>query len=283
LQVSLLDTCGRSCFGELVKFTVTPLGGARSDIGRVVDGIVRYLQPKGLAGPTPDSPARGIEGPSRYYADSGEEPGRWLGRAADAAGLRGVVRRDDFAAVLSGRDPRTGERLITAQGSAGRRPKLGAGTPTRTGLQGDALYGEADAATALGITKAEAARMLDVGTALAQAQTTGDLTEDRVGGRVTGRAKGRASGRVSTFGQVTASTCSPLSTPTVHGGSPARSWPVVKRQGRPVSILRRSAPAAKSTISYPSVRRHASPGSPSSTSVNSPNITRTTGPTSNTI
>ncbi|WP_414654942.1 relaxase domain-containing protein [Iamia sp.] len=93
-----------------MRFTVTPLGGARRDVGRVVDGIVRYLQPKALTGHSPDGPTRGgptrggIEGPSRYYADSGEEPGRWLGRAADLADLRGEVQRDDFAAVLSGRD-----------------------------------------------------------------------------------------------------------------------------------------------------------------------------------
>ena len=190
-----------------MKFTVTPLGGARSDVARVVDGIVRYLHPTPLAGPSPAAPTRGgVDGPSRYYADSGEEPGRWLGRAAEVAALRGEVQRDDFASVLSGRDPHTGERLITAQGSAGRRPRLGAGAPTRSGARGEVLYGEADAAAALGVTKAEAARMFDVGTALALAQVASDPT----GGRAKGRAGSRANGRVSAFGQVRASYLVPI-------------------------------------------------------------------------
>ena len=193
-----------------MKFTVTPLGGARSDVARVVDGIVRYLQPKALAGPSPDGPAPGgAEGPSRYYADSGDEPGRWLGRAAEVAGLHGDVRRDDFAAVLSGRDPHTGERLITAQGSAGRRAKLGAGTATRTGPHGEVLYGEADAAAVLGVTKAEVARMLDVGTTLTVEHGVGDPA----GGRANGRAEGRANGRVSSSGQVRASYLVPIVEP----------------------------------------------------------------------
>jgi len=148
-----------------MKFTITPLGGGSRDIGKVVDAIVRYLQPlpKETPAPTPGSP----EGRSRYYADSGEEPGRWLGEAARATGLVGRVNRSDFAQVLSGRDPHTGERLITAQGSAGRRPKLGAGNHTATGTAGELLYGEADAAAVLGVTKAEVSRMLDVGTASA--------------------------------------------------------------------------------------------------------------------
>ncbi|MCB1283398.1 MAG: MobF family relaxase [Microthrixaceae bacterium] len=185
-----------------MRFTVTPLGGAQSDVGRVVDGIVRYLQPKAREGPAPAGPGGSrIEGPSRYYADSGEEPGRWLGRAAEQAELHGEVQREDFAAALSGRDPRTGERLISAQGSAGRRAHLGAGNATRTATDGTLLYDEADAATVLGITKTELARMFDVGTAIALGQVGAGPAD----GRDDGRAEGRANGRVSTFGQVRAS------------------------------------------------------------------------------
>ena len=175
-----------------MRFTVTPLGGAGSDVGRVVDGIVRDMHPARLAGRTADGPARdGIEGPSRSYADRGEEPGRWLGHAARAADLPGEVQRDDFC--CSGRSgPRTDERLITAQGSAGGRPKLGAGTSTRSSLGGDVLDGDADATAVLVVTKAEAARMFDVGTPIA-------LDPDGEG-RASGRAKGRANGRVSAFG-----------------------------------------------------------------------------------
>jgi len=204
-----------------VRFTVTPLGGARSDVARVVDGIVRYLQPKDhQQAPAPAGPSRGgIEGPSQYYADSGEEPGRWLGEAALQAGLSGEVQTDDFAAVLSGRAPHTGERLISAQGSAGRRGHLGAGNATRTAPDGARLYDEADAAVVLGVTKAEATRMLDVGSAVAighlagasgvgQDQGREEGREDQADGREgreEGRERGREPGRASAFGQIRAS------------------------------------------------------------------------------
>src|SRR5690606_34013693 len=80
LQVSLRETCGAPQAGAVMKFTVTPLGGARSEIAQVVEGIVRYLQPPPT---TPLRPVGGPQptqgGPSEYYADAGEEPGRWLG------------------------------------------------------------------------------------------------------------------------------------------------------------------------------------------------------------
>jgi conjugative relaxase-like TrwC/TraI family protein len=176
-----------------MRFTVTPLGGASCTVGQVVDRIVRYLRPT----PPPPAPTTGPrtpEGPSRYYADSGEEPGRWLGRAARAAGLHGEVQPDDFACVLAGRDPRTGERLITAQGSAGRRPRLGAGNPTKVGADGERLYGEADAAAALGGTKAEVSRMLDVGTGIALSRPAPGPC--RVPGSIPGGAPGSAFAQV---------------------------------------------------------------------------------------
>ncbi len=115
-----------------MKFTVTPLGGARADAARVVDSIVRYLQPPTKAGRNRAQPPSGEGGPERYYADRGEEPGRWLGRSAQAAGLVGAVERDDFASVLAGRNPHTDERLITARGSAGRPVRSGGCRRRRT-------------------------------------------------------------------------------------------------------------------------------------------------------
>jgi len=109
-----------------VKFAVTPLGGGRADTARVVDSIVRYLNPPGTKEqPSPGSAPSRAAGAEQYYADKGEVAGRWLGRYAEATGLAGAVQRGDFASVLAGRDPHTGERLITAQGSAGRRPNVG--------------------------------------------------------------------------------------------------------------------------------------------------------------
>ncbi|HMS90520.1 MAG TPA: relaxase domain-containing protein, partial [Acidimicrobiales bacterium] len=123
-----------------MKFTVTPLGGGRGDASRVVDAIVRYLQPHAKTSPTPAGGTPGAGGPERYYADGGEEPGRWLGRTAASLGLAGAVRREDFAAMLAGRNPHTDERLITAQGAAGRRPTLGAGSHTRVAADGEQLF-----------------------------------------------------------------------------------------------------------------------------------------------
>jgi conjugative relaxase-like TrwC/TraI family protein len=144
-----------------VRFTVTPLGGGRADTARVVDAIVRYLQPP--AQPAhPERPTT-TPGPERYYADHGEEPGRWIGTAATSAGLGGDVQRDDLAAVLSGRHPRTGERLVTAQGSAARRSTLGAGTHTRLSSDGEGLFSVSDTAAALGLTRREVQDLLDNG------------------------------------------------------------------------------------------------------------------------
>jgi len=145
---------------------------------RVVDSIVRYLQEPSQT--SPGSADRGA-GPERYYSDSAEGPGRWLGRTAAALGLGGRVQREDFAAVLAGRDPRTGERLITAQGSAGRRRTLGAGTHSRLGPDGEALFGVADAAALLGVTHAEVERMLDVGAAIAKYRDGGEAAGEPAG------------------------------------------------------------------------------------------------------
>jgi conjugative relaxase-like TrwC/TraI family protein len=177
-----------------MRFTITPLGGSRRDIAKVVGAIVRYLQPP-REEPTASAPGQlpEPEVPSRYYADSGEEPGRWLGEAARGSGLVGSVGREDFASVLAGRDPHTGERLITAQGSAGRRTELGAGTHTAVGADGELLFSEADAAAALGVTQREVSRMLDVGTGSALAQISGHPDDARPGDDPTDRPGDRDS------------------------------------------------------------------------------------------
>lgn len=152
-----------------MKFTVTPLGGGRSDTARVVDSIVRYLQPPARSTTNTSTGAAnsGPGGAEQYYADRGEEPGRWLGRTACSTGLVGVVEREEFAAVLAGRDPFTGERLITAQGSAGRRPTLGVGSHTRIDHEGEKLYSAVDAAAVLGVSQRDVEAMLHVGARIA--------------------------------------------------------------------------------------------------------------------
>jgi hypothetical protein len=46
-----------------------------------------------------------------YYAGHGEAPGTWAGEFAATLGLSRQVKPDDFAAVLAGTDPGSGERL----------------------------------------------------------------------------------------------------------------------------------------------------------------------------
>ena len=170
-----------------MRFTITPLGsvGGRT-VDQVVDDIVRYLnRPRPTPGPEPGR-SEPTPGASRYYADRAEEPGRWLGRGAAAAGLTGDVDADDFAKVLAGRDPRTGARLLTARGSAGRRPTLGVGTETRRTDDGELLYDETDAAAALGVEADELDRLLTSGVRVALAA----ITPPRSGRRRSGEPGG---------------------------------------------------------------------------------------------
>jgi conjugative relaxase-like TrwC/TraI family protein len=48
-----------------------------------------------------------------YYLAPGEAPGRWIGPAAAALGLRGTVRPEDLESLLAGNDPRTASRVAT--------------------------------------------------------------------------------------------------------------------------------------------------------------------------
>jgi conjugative relaxase-like TrwC/TraI family protein len=160
-----------------VRFTITALGSAGGrTVGQVVDDIVAYLEPRPPRQPGPGPAVPEGDGPCGYYADRGTEPGRWLGFGASEAGLRGGVSSADFARVLAGRDPRTGARLITAQGSAGRKPTLGAGTETRRGRDGVALYGVADVAAALGVSHTDAEAMIAAGERAAIRSVLSSLT-----------------------------------------------------------------------------------------------------------
>lgn len=147
-----------------MRFAITALGsGGGRTVGQVVDAVVRYLEPRSpeQAPSTPSVPSGA--GPSSYYADRGTEAGRWIGLGAEESGLTGPVDPADFAHVLAGRDPRTGSRLITAQGSAGRRPTLGAGAETQRATDGTRLYDVKDLAVVLRISQQEAGQLLAAG------------------------------------------------------------------------------------------------------------------------
>ncbi len=57
---------------------------------------------------------------SDYYAEKGEIIGQWRGRLAERIGLRGDVKRDEFAAIAENQNPVSGEQL-TARNSSSRR------------------------------------------------------------------------------------------------------------------------------------------------------------------
>jgi len=57
------------------------------------------------------------QGAEDYYLGAGEAPGEWVAGGAGDLGLDGLVRSEDFLAVLSGIDPATGEQLGRAGGT----------------------------------------------------------------------------------------------------------------------------------------------------------------------
>ncbi|MGH9266993.1 MAG: relaxase domain-containing protein [Acidimicrobiales bacterium] len=74
-----------------------------------------------------------------------------MARARRGGARSGWRRRTAFARVLEGRHPRTGERLLRAQGAA----DLAVGQATRRADDGSWLYGLDDAAKALGLPRTE--------------------------------------------------------------------------------------------------------------------------------
>jgi conjugative relaxase-like TrwC/TraI family protein len=106
--------------------SVTTLGARGRTTGAVAADVVSYLEGRraerggsrpGVSIELP-SPAGGVVA---YYADAaGEGPGTWFGTGAQRLGLLGDVEGTDLWWVLQGKDPRTHETLLGAQGSAGR-------------------------------------------------------------------------------------------------------------------------------------------------------------------
>ena len=133
---------------------VTPLGSSTKSAAGAASGVADYLLGKAdeveRATAQLLSPVAGTEQQGRYYADSIEGPGQWLGHGAARLSLQGVVNREAFERVLAGRDPATGARLLSARGSAGRTA-LKVGNHTRVTAEGIVLYGIEDTASALGL------------------------------------------------------------------------------------------------------------------------------------
>jgi conjugative relaxase-like TrwC/TraI family protein len=150
-----------------VRFTVTPLGvtpggeaaaarriaaylmGKASHPGRPVTGTFPATTTTGGTTGLGTGSGSGRGGGTRsvvgyYRSDQLEGDGWWGGRAAGRFGLSGRVDSRVLESMLAGRDPVTGERLLSARGSAGRG-SLKRGEHTRL-LNGHPVWDAADAA-----------------------------------------------------------------------------------------------------------------------------------------
>jgi conjugative relaxase-like TrwC/TraI family protein len=154
----------------MVKFTVTPLGTTPGDEAGAARRITAYLTGKA---PHPSRPVTGTfpatapttgggsgsgsggsgtGGSGRtgggvvgyYRSDQLEGEGWWGGRAAGLFDLSGPVDGRVLESLLAGRDPVTGERLLSARGSAGRG-SLKRGEHTRL-IDGEPVWDAGDAA-----------------------------------------------------------------------------------------------------------------------------------------
>jgi conjugative relaxase-like TrwC/TraI family protein len=93
-------------------------------------------------------------GAAAYYADSaGPHPGRWM------LSRSGKVEPKELAAILAGRDPATGEPLISARGSAGRAERWRKVALTPKHLDRE-WYSTKEAAAILGISPSYLRRLL---------------------------------------------------------------------------------------------------------------------------
>jgi conjugative relaxase-like TrwC/TraI family protein len=79
-----------------------------------------------------------------YFSGRGESPGRFVGRAATAAGLEGVASAEQVQAMFQGLDPATGEQRCAPLWRADPRSKLAAGPLLEALKQRAAEQGMAD-------------------------------------------------------------------------------------------------------------------------------------------
>jgi conjugative relaxase-like TrwC/TraI family protein len=139
MQVSRSDTCAetnlrprqhpapstRTPGSARMHVSTRALGARDGDLGRAAGQIVEYLESGVTSGPQAIATAPDDDGLDRYYADSSETPGQWVGRGFSAVRPRGAVERETFTRVLLGQDPVTGQQLVGATGSAGRAELAG--------------------------------------------------------------------------------------------------------------------------------------------------------------
>ena len=126
-----------------------PSGATGAVAGAYLDYLTSGIEMEGqVAAPS-------LDGTMNYYNSGVEGPGMWHGHGAERLGLSGFVDIDDLDLVLQGRHHETGERLLSASGSAGRH-NLKVGEATRL-HDGNPVWSHHDLATHLGVTDEELA------------------------------------------------------------------------------------------------------------------------------
>jgi conjugative relaxase-like TrwC/TraI family protein len=129
------------------------LHGKKPDRGRPMEGRTPPPDPAvpDMASPDPAS----SDTVSRYYGDSSEGQGRWLGSGFGDSVYTGDVDSAEFVELLLGTDPRTGGRLIGGKTSTPRTRGAHEGDPKALdGLAGDDLVGFTVASKFLGVSRA---------------------------------------------------------------------------------------------------------------------------------
>lgn len=151
--------------------SVTVLGARNgADADTAAAKVVDYLKgqradhgaPMRQAPGAPSSEPEGdAETPSRYYGDSAEQPGRWLGSGFGSIVQEGTVDGDTFSQLLLGINPETGKPLIGAAGSAGRaqRTRTASGT-LPDGVSADSRLGLKAASEFLGLDRSYIRKLL---------------------------------------------------------------------------------------------------------------------------
>ena len=149
----------------MARFSVTALGAPRADTIRLAAELSQYLVESAeldvglLVGVSLDAPTADAKAVTDYYAAGGLAAPRWSGGGLEQLGFCSgeIVDPRELRVLLSGRNPRTGERIISASGSHGRR-HLRVGKPTIDAsgtAAGVDLWDERDAAALVGLSLAE--------------------------------------------------------------------------------------------------------------------------------
>src|SRR5436309_638996 len=140
-----------------VIVSVTALGSDTGDAAGAAADVVNYLEGRCRdrggrdPGHSPDLPCHDDNADVvGYYADAMAAPGIWMGAGMTGVRLDGMIDTRHLEAVLLGRNPFTGEQLLTSNGSAQRAHA----DDVRAALRGpdDKLLSLAEAADALGVS-----------------------------------------------------------------------------------------------------------------------------------